>query len=284
LELVGENQSTVIISQSWNEIHRVNDAVRAALKRKKLVGETDAVVKTFQPVDLTDAQKRDARSYGPDAVLVFNQNVRGFKAGASAQLKSIEGENLVVESGSRDVSIPFNQLHKVTVCQRKEMALASGDKLQFKANGRAADNRKLANGELVTVKEIDADGRITLTDGRVLDKNFRQFVRGYAITSYASQGKSVNYILFSDSALKGATNNQQWYVTISRGKKGIQIFTTDKAELRENIKRSGDSPLASDIIPATKENVAEQTASLQVRELLRQHAAPRVAKARGVRM
>jgi hypothetical protein len=117
-----------------------------------------------------------------------------------------------------------------------------------------------------------------------LDENFRQIVRGYAITSYASQGKSVNYVLFSDSALKGATNNQQWYVTISRGKKGIQIFTTDKPELRENITRSGDRPLASDIIPATKENVAEQTASLQVRELLRQHAAPRVAKARGVRM
>ena len=68
-----------------------------------------------------------------------------------------------------------------------------------------------------------------------MDKNFRQFVRGYAITSYASQGKSVNYVLFSDSAAKAATNNQQWYVTISRGKKGIHIFTTDKEQLRENI-------------------------------------------------
>jgi len=284
LELVGENQSTVIVSQSWNEIHRVNDAVRAALKRKKLVGETDAVVKTFQPVDLTDAQKRDARSYGPDAVLVFNQNVRGFKAGESARMKSITDEHLIVESESRDVSIPFNQLHKVSVCQRKEMALASGDKLQLKANGRAADNRKLANGELVTVKEIDAGGRITLTDGRVLDENFRQIVRGYAITSYASQGKSVNYVLFSDSALKGATNNQQWYVTISRGKKGIQIFTTDKAELRENITRSGDRPLASDIVPAKKENEVQSAMVQRAHELLRQRAAPRVAQSRGVRM
>ena len=42
-------------------------------------------------------------------------------------------------------------------------------------------------------------------------------VRGYAVTSYASQGKSVNHVLFSDSAVKAVTNNQQWYVTISRG-------------------------------------------------------------------
>jgi hypothetical protein len=83
-----------------------------------------------------------------------------------------------------------------------------------------------------------------------LDKNFRQFVRGYAVTSYASQGKSVDHVLFSDSAVKAATNNQQWYVTISRGKKGIHIFTTDKEQLRENITRGGERPLAADMVPS----------------------------------
>jgi hypothetical protein len=157
---------------------------------------------------------------------------------------------LVVEHEGQTAKIPFKQLDKVTVCQRKELALCAGDKLQLKANGRTANNRKLANGELVTVKEIHPDGRIALADGRVLEKNFRQFVRGYAITSYASQGKSVDYVLFSDSAVKAATNNQQWYVTISRGKKGIHIFTCDKAELRENITRGGERPLAVDIVPS----------------------------------
>jgi len=60
--------------------------------------------------------------------------------------------------------------------------------------------------------------------------NFRQFVRGYAVTSYASQGKTVDYVLFSDSAVRAATNDQQWYVTISRGRKGVRIFSTDKAQ------------------------------------------------------
>jgi uncharacterized protein (DUF1684 family) len=113
-------------------------------------------------------------------------------------------------------------MHKHTI------SLAPGDKLQLKANGRSVQNRKLVNGELVTVKTVQPDGRIALADGRVLGKNFRQFVRGCAITSYASQGKSVDYILFSDSAAKAATNRQQRYVTISRGKKGVHIFTTDK--------------------------------------------------------
>ena len=88
-----------------------------------------------------------------------------------------------------------------------------------------------------------------LKDGRTLESDYRQFVRGYAVTSYASQGKTVDYVLFSDSAVKAATNRQQWYVTISRGRKGIKIFTSDAEQLRENAARSGDRELALDLRP-----------------------------------
>jgi hypothetical protein len=64
----------------------------------------------------------------------------------------------------------------------------------------------------------------------VLNQQFRQFVRGYAVTSYAAQGKTVDHVLFCDSAVRAATNDQQWYVTISRGRKSIHIFTTDKVQ------------------------------------------------------
>jgi len=254
LALVKEHQSTVIVSQSWNEIHQVNDAIRAGLKIEKLVGDVETDVTTFQPVDLTTAQKRDTRSYTPELVLVFNRDVRGFKAGESARLKQITDTHLLVATDIREVSIPFKHLDRLTACQCKEMALAAGDRLQLKANGRSVENRKLVNGELVTVEAVRLDGRIALKDGRVLDKNFRQFVRGYAITSYAAQGKSVDHVLFSDSLAQAATSQQQWYVTISRGKKGIHIFTTDKEQLRENITRSADKPSVMDLLAAHFQN------------------------------
>jgi hypothetical protein len=143
--------------------------------------------------------------------------------------------------------VPFKHLDKITVCQPKEFLLSIDDRLQLKANDKSQDDRKLANGELVTVKEIHADGRIALDDGRTLPKHYRQFVRGYAVTSYAAQGKTVDYVLFSDSAVKPATNQNQWYVTISRGRKGVKIFTADKIQLRENVSRSGDRTLALDM-------------------------------------
>ena len=163
------------------------------------------------------------------------------------RLLAITQSGLVVESTDKVRTIPFKQVDHFTVCQMRQLALTGGDRLQLKANGRTRQRQRLVNGELVTVQKVQADGRIKLQDGRILEKDYRQFVRGFAITSYASQGKTVDYVLFSDSAVKAATNQQQWYVTISRGRKGIWIFTSDKEQLRENIRRSGDRELALDM-------------------------------------
>ncbi|PZR79780.1 MAG: hypothetical protein DLM52_00555 [Chthoniobacterales bacterium] len=97
-----------------------------------------------------------------------------------------------------------------------------------------------------------ASGAIRLKDGRVLPPHYRQFQRGYAVTSYGSQGKTVDHVLFSDSAVRTASNAQQWYVTISRGRKSVRIFTPDKEQLRHAIMRSGERELALDLVPQEK--------------------------------
>jgi hypothetical protein len=119
--------------------------------------------------------------------------------------------------------------------------------LQLKANGTALDARKLANGEVVIIASVHPSGRIVLADGRTLPSEYRQFQRGYAVTSYGSQGKTVDHVLFGDSGVRAASNTQQWYVTISRGRKSIQIFTGDKEELRRAVSRSGERTLALDL-------------------------------------
>jgi conjugative relaxase-like TrwC/TraI family protein len=247
LKLVRDKHETVVVSQSWSEIHKVNEQVRLGLKAQKLIGDSETSVTTLERLDLTDAQKRDKRFYNADSILVFNRNICGFKAGDAGKLQGITNKHLLIESGNRIRPVPFKDLERIMVCQPKELLLSSGDRLQLKANAQSQDGSKIANGELVTVKQIHADGRIALNDGRTLPKNYRQFVRGYAVTSYAAQGKTVDYVLFSDSAVAAATNEQQWYVTISRGRRGVKIFTADKIQLRQNIAHSGDRPLALDM-------------------------------------
>ncbi len=249
LDLASRGKSTVVVSQTWSEIHKVNEAVRQRLHACNMIGAEECSVVSLERLDLTDAQKRERRFYNAETVLVFNRDCGRFRKGESAQLVAVTDKGLIVESAQKAATVAMRQLDHVTVCRKREMALAPGDRLQLKANAQTRDGRRIANGELVTVERIEADGCLVLKDGRTLESDYRQFVRGYAVTSYASQGKTVDYVLFSDSAVKAATNRQQWYVTISRGRKGIKIFTSDAEQLRENVARSGDRELALDLQP-----------------------------------
>jgi conjugative relaxase-like TrwC/TraI family protein len=244
VRLTEENASAVVVSQTWGEVHRVNSKVRDALKGKGLLGSNDVAVEVLDKLDLTNAQKRDERFYPKDAVIVFNQKVRQVESGTRGKLAGIVKAGVLIAVGGKCVTVSNKVLNKITVCLPREIPVAQGDKLHLKANRKLASGARVTNGELVAVKSVHANGNIELTDGRVLDKNFREFLPGYAVTSYGSQGKTVDYVLFSDSTIKAATNAQQWYVTISRGRRGIRIFTPDKEQLRENLARSGHRPLA----------------------------------------
>ena len=248
LTLAERKKSIVIVSQTWGEIGEINERIRIGLRSAGLIDKTDATVTALARLDLTDAQKRDARFYPDGAVIVFNRDTGDFTKGERGKLLKATPTHLFVESENTTRRISAKLLNRLTVCQPVEMKLAKGDQLQLKANGPSADGRELINGELVTVASVNLKGQIQLKDGRTLPDNYREFVRGYAITSYGSQGKTVEHVLFSDSSVKAATNNQQWLVTISRGTRAVKIFTQDKAQLRENVSRLGDRELAIEFV------------------------------------
>jgi hypothetical protein len=247
VELCERGESAIVVSQTRAEVQAINENIRGRLReRKKLMGD-EVEVNSLERVDLTQAQMQDPRHYPPGSVLVFNQDYRGIRRGQQCGLVGITASGIALEIEGRVHRLPLSQIGRLTVCRERSLPLCAGDNLQLKANGTSLDARKLANGEVVTIASVDPSGRIVLVDGRVLPSDYRQFQRGYAVTSYGSQGKTVDHVLFGDSGVRAASNNLQWYVTISRGRKSIQIFTGDKEELRRAVSRSGERALALDL-------------------------------------
>jgi len=62
--------------------------------------------------------------------------------------------------------------------------------------------------------------------------------------SSPSQTRCSTAFLFASLASFQLQKATVWYVTISRGRRGIRIFTPDKEQLRENVARSGHRLLA----------------------------------------
>ena len=145
----------------------------------------------------------------------------------------------------------YRYTDRLAVAVAREIEIAAGDRLQIKFNGRSVEGTRLNNGELVTVNEVGGDGSLVVEAGdgvrKTLAPTQRVLVRGFAVTSYGSQGKTVDTVIMADAGNRAATDAHQWYVTISRGRKQVLVFTPDKEALRVQVQAAGERELALDL-------------------------------------
>jgi ATP-dependent exoDNAse (exonuclease V) alpha subunit len=132
------------------------------------------------------------------------------------------------------------------VGEQRKLKIAAGDKLLLQAN---TARKRFINGELVEVGAIQGSD-LVLADGRVILENYRTFTHGYAVTSHAAQGKTVDevFVVASSRSLP-AVHQQQFYVSISRGRERCQVFTDDVERLRAHVTRSSKRLAAVEVIP-----------------------------------
>ena len=130
------------------------------------------------------------------------------------------------------------------------MSVAAGDVVRFTANGTSLDGHRINNGSVYKVKGFDKVGNLVLDNHWTVAKDFRHLTHGYASTSHASQGKTVDRVLVAmGSESRGAINAEQFYVSVSRGKESTRIYT-DMAlsELRDAIARTDSRKSATELM------------------------------------
>lgn len=101
-----------------------------------------------------------------------------------------------------------------------------------------------------------AKGDIRLSNGWVVSKDFGHLAHGYVTTSHASQGKSVDHVILGQSAESlPASSQQQFYVSVSRGKSRVTIHTDDKRALLEAVTRTDDRQTATELLADPRDRV-----------------------------
>jgi conjugative relaxase-like TrwC/TraI family protein len=246
----GRKEHVLVVTQTREEARLVNTVIREKLGNAGQLGRS-AALDICHPVDLDDAQKRDQRFYEPGQYAFFLRSYGRFAKGDLCPIAAVNDRGVVLEKDGRRTTMRFSATSRITVARSEKMEIAAGDRLQLKFNGKSVEGLRLNNGELVTVQRVRKNGALVVVDHtgahKTLASNQRLFTRGYAVTSYASQGKTVDTVIMSDAASRGATNTNQWYVSISRGRKRVVVFTSSKDDLRAGIVRLGDRELALDL-------------------------------------
>jgi ATP-dependent exoDNAse (exonuclease V) alpha subunit len=158
----------------------------------------------------------------------------------------IRGERLVVEreNGDRWAFDP-KRVHDFDVGEARKIAIATGERLLMKGNLKAA---QVKNGDIVEVAGFDPDGSIRLKDGRTLPRSFRQFTHGYATTSHAAQGRTVDrgILILGDAGIRAA-DLQQAYVSNSRFRERQTIYTTNAKAAKDAMATDTERKLAHEL-------------------------------------
>ncbi len=258
LKALAQNQSALLVAPTWNEIEAVTHKIRAALKTSgRLTGE-EKEFQVFDSFSWTEAQKRDARQYSPGMAIHFHQRTAGFAKNETVAVVAIENDSIKVQrtDGSENVFQLGRGFASFDVGEKRKLKIAAGDKLLLQAN---AARRRFINGELVEVLAVQGDS-LVLADGRIIPPNYRTFTHGYAVTSHAAQGKTVDEVLVvASSRSLPAINQEQFYVSISRGRERCQIFTDDSESLRSHVTRSSARLAAVEAMPVRHQRDFLQT-------------------------
>lgn len=244
-------KESLVIAPTHVEREVVTDAIRNELKHRGLVSKDEHSITTLKSRRLTAAQRSDAFNYAPGDIVEFvTRGKGGFKAGDRLKVTEVrEGKVFAGPNGS--VEVPLQSPKSFDVYQEREQAFAVGDLIRITKNRRPdrdSSAKRLTNGSLVKLKGFTKTGYLKLSNGRTIPPEWGHIDHGVAVTSYGSQGKTFKHVFVAQSSLSfPASSPEQAYVSASRGKEKLSIYTDSKVALKEAVAHIRPARNASDL-------------------------------------
>jgi conjugative relaxase-like TrwC/TraI family protein len=253
-DALARQEEVLAIAPTHAEGASVTAAIRQELRSRNLLGSAERSLTRLENLQLTDAQKRDAASYAPGQVIAFTQNAKGgWQRGERVTVTGWDAASVRVKTqAGEEKHIPLALADKFQVFHARELPVAKGDRLRFTQNQYQGKKRLAANGAVATVTGFTRNG-VVLDNGMTLDARQAQHVApGWAVTSVASQGKTVKGTVFIAQSRQSlpASSLEQLYVSASRSRERVRLFTDDAESLRRAVATPERSASAIELVEA----------------------------------
>jgi conjugative relaxase-like TrwC/TraI family protein len=249
---VSRRKTALVVSPTHAEGERVTAEIREELKNRGKLGSDERKVTRLINQQWTEAQRSNSQSYHSGLSVQFHQNAHGFTRGQRLTLSSVghDGHVYAQDEYGRQHALPLGQSSLFQVYEAQTLPLVPGDKVRITQNGFTSDGQhRLNNGAVYQVKGFTKMGDLKLTNGWVIDKNYGNLAHGYCQTSHVAQSKTVDRVFVAQSAASlGASSAEQFYVSVSRARDSVTVYTDDKARLFETIQSSGARPTAHEML------------------------------------
>ncbi|MGN7822916.1 MobF family relaxase [Chitinophaga sp. 22536] len=248
-------KSALVISPTRLEGEKVTSAIRSALRDAGLLSKRDYSVSKLTNLNFTEAQRADWRNYKEGQIIQFSQNVPGAKKGSQWSVKTADDKAVTLENiNGKALALPRDRANHFAVFQKEDIALSKGDALRITHNGFDKRDKRLDNGMVLEVVSVSDKGDVLLRNAvskvpYKLAKDFGHIEHAHCMTSHGSQGKTVDRVFIAQNAATfPATDLKQFYVSVSRGRESVAIYTDDKTALLEHASDMGDRQSALELL------------------------------------
>lgn len=231
---------TIIITQLNRDRQAVNAGIHAALTARGELGQEAVTVPVLKKISHTRHAFNKTAAWQPGMVVKrgdrYQDVVAVDKNGSLVTVRDEEGRIALISPRELVVG-------DVELFTRSSMEVRAGDQLRFTATDR---ERGQAGNQKYTVEAVKDNGDVVLngTAGRkvinpkeVLAEQHIDYA--WAVTGYGAQGASSDYVISLEGTQEGRkalASQRAFYITASRAKNHVQIYTDGLADWTKAMK------------------------------------------------
>jgi hypothetical protein len=247
LEAWRAGRTSLMISPRHEEARKVAAVVRQRLKAEGAIGLEDHAVTVLRRMDLGPEACRDLLHYEPGRVVGFHSRTAGgFRPGEKWIVRETNCETATLERNGKVRQFKPSAKGKWDVLVSSTMQVSLGDRIRVTAGFREGKN-VFKNNDIAEVREV-TDTELVLHDGRRMRRNGARIDQGVCITSHASQCRTVDQVV----VLPDGADAKGWYVSLSRARDAVHVYTRNKAALRQSVMYPGERKSVWELVQAMR--------------------------------
>ena len=217
------------------------------IKRSELDKTTNTIINTLKSKNISDREKLFSASYEKGDIVIFIKAYKSLniKAGEQLTVKDRDRESIILQKRSTNeiAMLPLHKLNPKTLeihiseakelLKNEQIRFTKNDKTHNLINSHTAKVMNIDNQKNTINLKLDNNKTITLPQTEL-----QHFDYAYASTAYSAQGKTANNVIaVLESYRKNLTNQQTFYVEISRAKNQAFLITDNKEKLQQTLEK-----------------------------------------------
>jgi len=254
---------TLVVAHLNADRHAINSSIHRALKENGELGNAELALTVLEPARVSDKALRSAEGFSAHLGHVAVMNNRHLTVSSVDTTQGVV--TLIDDTGITTVISNFeNSTQDISLYVPRDITVSTGDRMRFT---RSDNERGFVANSHWQVSKLENSGRITLTNGeqeKMLEPGRLpedgHIDLAYAVTAHGAQGASERYAITLEGTgggRKRMATREAGYVTLSRAKEHIQVYTDDREGWLKQLERQTVRHTAHDLVHYDADRAAQ---------------------------